>query len=94
LNPVSFPFSTCSTLSKRVSPLIGLSSKPPKPTRELSVIPKKDDAIVEASSDDEEDDDTLSPSKPSHIEFRKSTIKVEDLVLMKKLGYFGKMTMN
>jgi hypothetical protein len=31
----------------------------------------------------------LSPSKPSHIEFGKSTVKAEDLVLMKKLGYFG-----
>jgi hypothetical protein len=33
---------------------------------------------------------TLSPSKPSHIEFGKSTVKPDDLVLMKKLGYFGK----
>jgi hypothetical protein len=32
----------------------------------------------------------LSPSKPSHVEFGKSTVKAEDLVLMKKLGYFGK----
>jgi hypothetical protein len=31
----------------------------------------------------------LSPSKPSHVEFGKSTVKVEDLVLIKKLGYFG-----
>jgi hypothetical protein len=36
LNPVSFALSTCSTLSTLVSPLIGLSSKPPKPRRELS----------------------------------------------------------
>ena len=35
LNPDSFALSTFSTLSTRVSPLIGLSSKPPKPTREL-----------------------------------------------------------
>jgi hypothetical protein len=54
------------------------------------VILDKDDAIAEATSDDEEDDGILSPSKPSHIKFRKSTIKAEDLVLMKKLGYFGK----
>jgi hypothetical protein len=60
-------------------------------------IPEKDDiiaeaehTIVEAASDDEEDDGILSTSKPSHIEFGKSTIKVEDLILMKKLGYFGK----
>jgi hypothetical protein len=37
LNPVSFALSTYATLSTHVSPLIGLSSKPPKPTRELSV---------------------------------------------------------
>jgi hypothetical protein len=54
------------------------------------VILEKDDAITEAASDDEEDDSIFSPSKPSHIEFGKSTIKAEDLVLMKKLGYFGK----
>jgi hypothetical protein len=31
----------------------------------------------------------ISPSKPSHIEFGKSTITEEDLVMMEKLGYFG-----
>jgi hypothetical protein len=50
----------------------------------------KDVAIAKAVSDDEEDDDILSPSKPSHSEFGKSTVKAEDLVLMKKLRYFGK----
>jgi hypothetical protein len=54
------------------------------------VILKNDDAIAEASSDDVEDDGILSPSKPSFIEFGKSTVKAEDLVLMNKLGYFGK----
>ena len=65
------------------------------------VIPEKDDVIVEdehiiaeASSDVEEDDGILTPSKPSHIEFGKSTVKAEDLVLMKKLGYFGKIMTN
>ena len=64
-------------------------------------IPEKDDVIAEAehtiaevASDDEEDDGILSPSKPSHIEFGKSTVKAEDLVLMKSLGYFGKMMMS
>jgi hypothetical protein len=28
-------------------------------------------------------------TKPSHVEFGRSTVKAEDLVLMKKLGYFG-----
>jgi hypothetical protein len=42
-------------------------------------------------SDDEfeEDNNILSPSKPSHIEFGKSTVSPEDLVMMKKLSYFG-----
>ena len=48
-------------------------------------------AVVEDRSDDEieEDNSILSPSKPSHIEFGKSTMSAEDLVMMKKLGYFG-----
>jgi hypothetical protein len=47
--------------------------------------------VAEDGSDDEfeEDNSILSPSKPSHIEFGKSTVSVEDLVMMKKLGYFG-----
>jgi hypothetical protein len=47
--------------------------------------------VVEDRSDDEteEDNSILSPSKPSHIEFGKSTMSEEDLVMMKKLGYFG-----
>jgi hypothetical protein len=43
---------------------------------------------VEADSHDEEDGGILSPRKPSHIEFRKSIMKLEDLILMKKLDYF------
>jgi hypothetical protein len=48
-------------------------------------------AILEDMSDDEieEDSNILSPSKPSHIEFSKYTMSAEDLVMMKKLGYFG-----
>jgi hypothetical protein len=44
---------------------------------------------AEADSDNEYDDGILSPRKPSHIEFGKYTVKADDLVLMKKLGYFG-----
>jgi hypothetical protein len=42
--------------------------------------------IVEDRSDDEieEDNSILSPSKPSHIEFGKSIVTEEDLVMMKK----------
>ena len=44
---------------------------------------------VESENESEDDDSILSLSKPSHVEFEKSTVKAEDLVLMKKLGYFG-----
>jgi hypothetical protein len=47
--------------------------------------------VAEAESDNESEDydNILCPTKPSHVEFGRSTVKVEDLVLMKKLGYFG-----
>jgi hypothetical protein len=54
------------------------------------VIVEAEQTIAEAASDDEEDDDILSPSKPNHLEFGKTNVKAEDLILMKKLGYFGK----
>jgi hypothetical protein len=59
------------------------------PTKDV-VVAEAEPTIAEADSDDEENDGILSLSKPSHTEFGKSTVKVEDLVLMKKLGYFGK----
>jgi hypothetical protein len=49
---------------------------------EKKLVPIEDVAVAEAEptvaesdSDDEEDDGILSPSKPSHIEFGKSTVK-------------------
>jgi hypothetical protein len=47
--------------------------------------------MVEVESDNESEDDNSiqCPTKPSHVEFGRSTVKAEDLVLMKKLGYFG-----
>jgi hypothetical protein len=54
------------------------------------VIAEAEQTVVKAASDDEEDDHILSPSNPNHIEFGKSTLKAKDLILMKKLGYFGK----
>jgi hypothetical protein len=44
---------------------------------------------VESDNESEEDDSILCPTKPSHVEFGKFTVKAEDLVVMKKLGYFG-----
>jgi hypothetical protein len=60
------------------------------PTEDV-VHAKAEPTIMEANSEneDEDDDNILSPSKPSHIEFGKSTIKAEDLILMIKLGYIG-----
>ena len=43
----------------------------------------------ESDNESEEDNIILGPTKPSHIEFGKSTITKYDLVMMKKLGYFG-----
>jgi hypothetical protein len=46
---------------------------------------------AEDRSDDEveEDYNILSLSKPSHNKFGKSTVRADNLVMMKKLGYFG-----
>jgi hypothetical protein len=44
---------------------------------------KVEPTTSEADSEDEDDDNILSPSKPNHIEFGKSTVTAEDLVLMK-----------
>jgi hypothetical protein len=51
-------------------------------------------AEAESENESEDDDSILCPTKPSHIELGRSTVKAEDLVLMKKLGYFGEMMMN
>jgi hypothetical protein len=40
-------------------------------------------------NESEEDNTILSPMKPSHIEFGKSTVTADDMVMMKNLGYFG-----
>jgi hypothetical protein len=47
-------------------------------------------AVGEGSdNEDEEDYIILSPAKPSHLEFGKSNVTADDMVMMKKLGYFG-----
>jgi hypothetical protein len=46
-------------------------------------------AVGGSENEDEEDYSILSPAKPNHIEFGKSTVTADDMVMMKKLGYFG-----
>jgi hypothetical protein len=46
--------------------------------------------IEEDDADEEEEDySTLMPSKPSHLDFGKSTVSEADMPMMVKLGYFG-----
>ena len=47
--------------------------------------------MVEGESDNEseEDNNILNPTKPSHLEFEKSTVTEDDMTMMKKLGYCG-----
>jgi hypothetical protein len=70
------------------SRLVVQEEKESVPTEDVAVAETKP-TTAEADNDNEDDDDILSLSKPSHIEFGKSTVKAQDLVLMKKLGYFG-----
>jgi hypothetical protein len=73
----------------KCSVLVVQEEKEPIPTEDV-VGAEAEQTNIEADSENEDDDDDgiLSPSKPSHIEFGKSTVKVDDLILMKKLGYF------
>jgi hypothetical protein len=46
--------------------------------------------IEEENADEEEEDySILIPSKPSHLDFEKSTVSKADVPMMMKLGYFG-----
>jgi hypothetical protein len=47
-------------------------------------------AIVEEENVDEgEDYSILTPTKPSHLDFEKSTVSEDDMPMMMKLGYLG-----
>jgi hypothetical protein len=54
-------------------------------------IAEAEQIVTEGGSENEDEEDyaILSPAKPSHIEFGKSTMTADDMVMMKKLGYFG-----
>jgi hypothetical protein len=45
--------------------------------------------IEEGEAEEEEIDYSVMPSKPSHLEFGKSTVSEADTPMMTKLGYFG-----
>jgi hypothetical protein len=46
--------------------------------------------VEEENADEEEEDyNTLTPSKPSHLDFENSTVSEADVPMMMKLGYFG-----
>jgi hypothetical protein len=47
--------------------------------------------VVEEENVDESDKDysILIPTKPSHLDFEKSTMSEDDMPMMMKLGYFG-----
>jgi hypothetical protein len=47
------------------------------------------DVEEEIADEEEEDYSILIPSKPSHLDFGKSTISKADMPMMIKLGYFG-----
>jgi hypothetical protein len=42
------------------------------------------------TGEEEIDYNTIMPSKPSHLDFGKSTVSEADMPMMTKLGYFGK----
>jgi hypothetical protein len=52
---------------------------------------KAEQAVVEGENVDEveEDYNILIPTKPSHLDFEKSTLSEDDMPMMMKLGYFG-----
>jgi hypothetical protein len=47
--------------------------------------------VVEGENveESEEDYNILIPTKPSHLNFEKSTVTEDDMPMMMKLGYFG-----
>jgi hypothetical protein len=47
------------------------------------------DIKEENANEEEEDYNTLTPSKPSHLDFEKSTVSEANVPMMMKLGYFG-----
>jgi hypothetical protein len=62
-----------------------------KPVAEGTLIAEAEGITVGEGSGNEDGEDytLLSPEKPSHLDFGRSTMTADDMVIMKKLGYFG-----
>jgi hypothetical protein len=60
-------------------------------TDEGTPVAEAEQTIVEEENieEDEEDYSILIPTKPSHLDFEKSTVSEADMPMMMKLGYFG-----
>jgi hypothetical protein len=56
---------------------------------------KAEQTVVEGEDgESEEDYNILIPTKPSHLDFEKSTVTEDDMPMMMKLGYFGEAESN
>jgi hypothetical protein len=63
---------------------------PEGPVAEGTLTAKAEQIAVEGSENEDEEDYTiLSLAKPSHLEFGRCTVTTHDMIIMKKLGYFG-----
>jgi hypothetical protein len=60
-------------------------------TNEGAPVAEAEQTIAEEEDveEDEEDYSILIPSKPSHLDFEKSTVSEADMPMMMTLGYFG-----
>jgi hypothetical protein len=60
-------------------------------TNEGIAVAEAEQTVIEEEDieEDEEDYSILIPSKPSHLDFEKSTVSEADMPMMMKLGYFG-----
>jgi hypothetical protein len=56
---------------------------------EGALVVETEQDVEEEIADEEEDYSILIPSKPSHLDFEKSTVSEGDMLMMMKLGYFG-----
>jgi hypothetical protein len=60
-------------------------------TDESTPVAEAEQAAIEEENidEDEEDYSVLIPTKPSHLDFEKSTVSEANMPMMMKLGYFG-----